>query len=90
MPTSLSAKKRIRQASKRRLRNRSVMSNLRTHIKKCEKAIAEKNVEGARVSFREMESKLDRAASKGIIHRNAASRKKARIAARLKKLAEAS
>jgi len=90
MPTSRSAKKRVRQSEVRKLRNRSVRSNLRTHIKNCVKAIESGDLESARTTFRTMESRIDSAARKGVIHKNTASRRKARLAKRIQALASAS
>ncbi len=89
MPTSASAKKRVRQSEVRRLRNRSVRSNLRTHIKNCVKAIEAGDLETAQSTFRTMESRMDSAARKGVIHKNTASRRKSRLARRLHALASA-
>ena len=83
MPTSASAKKRVRQSEKRRLRNRAVRSNLRTQVRKVLEAIDAKDADAARERFRAMESGIDKAARKGVIHRNAAARKKARLAKRV-------
>ncbi len=87
MPTSASAKKRVRQSEKIRLRNRAAMANLRTRIKKVMVAIEEKDLSTAQAEFRTMESTMDTAARKGLIHRNTASRKKSRIARQIKELA---
>jgi len=84
MPNSPSAKKRVRQNETRRLHNRTIRSTVRTHIRKVVEAIEAKDVETAKASFRLMESRLDKAARKGVIHRNAAARKKARLARRLR------
>lgn len=83
MPTSASAKKRVRQSEKRRLRNRSVRSNLRSNFRKVLEAIEAKDADAATKAYREMESRIDKAARKGVIHKNTAARKKARLAKRL-------
>jgi small subunit ribosomal protein S20 len=83
MPTSLSAKKRVRQSEARRLLNRSVRSELRTRVKKVVEALERKDVAGAKEAFRNMESRLDKAARKGVIHPNTAARNKSRLRKKL-------
>lgn len=78
-----SAKKRIKVTQTKTLRNKMVKSSLKTIIKKFETAVAGKNVEEAKVTFVNVTKALDMAASKGIIHKNMASRKKSRLAAKL-------
>jgi small subunit ribosomal protein S20 len=72
MPNTKSAKKRLRQNSKQRLVNQVVKTRIKTETKK---ALA--GEENAAVSV------IDRAFSKGVIHRNAAARKKSRLAKKL-------
>jgi len=72
MPNLPSAKKRLRQAAKRELRNRIAKTRIKTETKK---ALA--GDENLAVSM------IDRAAAKGIIHKNAAARRKSRLAKRL-------
>ncbi len=79
MPTSRSAKKRLRQQERRRVRNRAVRSTLRTFIKRVRTAVEESNFEKADADFRLTARKLDQAAAKGVIHRNTASRYKSRL-----------
>lgn len=74
-----SAMKRVRQSNKRALRNRAVKSRLNTLSKKVELEIANKNVEGAKVALNNAISVIDKAVSKGIIHKNTASRKVSRF-----------
>ena len=78
-----SSKKRIRSNLKRQQRNVSVKSAVRTAIKDVEKAIAEGNLETARASFPKAASALDSAATKGIIKKNSASKKKSQLAKRI-------
>jgi len=79
-----SAEKRHRQSEERRLRNKSVKSAVRTSAKKFT-ALAHKsgrdtaNVGEAETALREMIKKIDTAAQKGIIKKNAAARKKSRM-----------
>lgn len=70
MSNTKSAAKRARQTAVRTLRNRSVLSRLRTMQKKSGTTPAE---------VRQLISSIDKAAKRGIIHRNAASRRKARL-----------
>ncbi len=78
-----SSKKRIKTNIKRRDRNVAVKTAIKTVVKKVEEAIAEGNLETAQASFSEVVSALDSASTKGIIKKNAASRKKSRLAKRI-------
>jgi small subunit ribosomal protein S20 len=77
MPNNAAAKKRMRQEQKRRLHNRSVKSLVKTQITKARQAVAT-DVE-AEAAVRAAVSELDRAAKKGVIHRNNAARRKSRL-----------
>jgi small subunit ribosomal protein S20 len=81
------AKKRVRQNIKRRMRNKWQMSRLHTHIKRVVKAIESKDKEKAEVEYKLATSILDRAANKGLIHKNKATRHKSRLAKQLKAIA---
>jgi small subunit ribosomal protein S20 len=83
MPTSRSAKKRLRQDIVRRARNRSLKSAVKTQIKKVHAALAEGDLERARSEFRVAQQRLDRAAARNMIHPNAAARLKSRLNARI-------
>jgi small subunit ribosomal protein S20 len=72
--------KRIKQNRKRRLRNMSVKSNIKTQIKKLETALEASDNKEAAELLKEIYRSLDKAVSKGIIKKNTASRKKARLA----------
>jgi small subunit ribosomal protein S20 len=85
MAYSLSAKKRIRQNAKNRSKNRSTKSLLKTQVRKVVAAAAGTDKAATEVEFKTTVEKLDRAAAKGIIHKNAAARKKSRLSAMLKK-----
>jgi small subunit ribosomal protein S20 len=82
-----SAKKRARQAVKRNARNSSARSMLRTAIKKVVNAIAAKDKAGAEAAYKAAEPVMDRYASRGLIHKNKASRHKSRLSAHIKALA---
>ncbi|MGH8041077.1 MAG: 30S ribosomal protein S20 [Rudaea sp.] len=81
-----SAKKRARQAIKRNARNASSRSMLRTAIKKVVNAIAAKDKAGAETAYKTAEPIMDRYSSRGLIHKNKASRHKARLSAHIKAL----
>ncbi len=77
MPNNAAAEKRMRQEQKRRLHNRSIKSLVKTQITKARQAIvADADAEAA---VRAAVSELDRAAKKGVIHRNNAARRKSRL-----------
>ncbi|ERI90254.1 ribosomal protein S20 [Clostridiales bacterium oral taxon 876 str. F0540] len=78
-----SAQKRIKVTQVKTLRNKMVKSSLKTTIKKFESSVVGGNVEEAKVAFSNTVKALDMAASKGIIHKNMAARKKSRLAAKL-------
>jgi small subunit ribosomal protein S20 len=77
---NLSALKRARQAEKNRLRNKAVKTEIRTVSKKVETAVDKRDKEEARKAFVEASEVISKAASKGIIHKNTASRKISRLA----------
>jgi small subunit ribosomal protein S20 len=81
MPNNKSAEKRMRQEQKRRAHNRSVKSLVKTQVTKARVAITGSNVsaEDAEAAVRAAVSELDRAAKKGVIHRNNAARRKSRL-----------
>jgi small subunit ribosomal protein S20 len=74
-----SAEKRHRQSEERRIRNKAVKSAVRTSAKKFVVLAQKKEVDGAEAALKEMIKKIDSAARKGIIKKNAASRKKSRM-----------
>jgi small subunit ribosomal protein S20 len=80
-------RKRVRQSERRRLRNLAVKTFLKTTARRMLLAIEAKDVSQAQELYRRCSREYDKAASKGIIHPNAASRKKARLARRLSELA---
>ncbi len=88
MSTKSSAK-RERQNEKRRLRNRTYKSRARTMIKKAFLAIEEGNFDNAKVAADDAVKALDKAAAKGVIHKNNASRRKSRLMTRLAALEKA-
>ena len=79
MPNIQSAKKRVKVSETKNLRNRMVKSGVKTSIRKFNAALAEGS-EAANAQYTAVTSAIDKAAAKGIIHKNAANRKKARLA----------
>jgi small subunit ribosomal protein S20 len=78
--------KRNRQNEKRRLRNKSVKSSLKTAVRKFNEATATGDAETATALMRDASRKLDKAVSKGVIHKNQAANRKSAIAKRLESL----
>lgn len=87
MANTASAKKMTRKIAKRTAINRSRRSRMRTFVRKVEEAIAAGNQETALSALRAAEPEIMRAAQNGIVHKNNASRKVSRLAARVKLLA---
>lgn len=81
-----SAKKRIRQTERRTEVNRARMSRIRTFVKKVEEAIRSGNADAAKAALGAAEPELMRAAQGGVLHKNTASRKVSRLAARVKEM----
>lgn len=89
MAHSLSAIKRVRQNEKRRIRNRSNRTQLRSQIKRLRQAIDAKNVDEATKLLPDTVSLVDVMVKKGVIHENAGSRYKSRLTRRLQALSAA-
>ena len=87
MANSPQAKKRARQAVKRRARNASQRSLVRTYIKKVVAAIASGDKQAAQQAYATAVPVIDSYADKGIIHKNKAARHKSRLNAQIKALA---
>ncbi|MCG0274775.1 MAG: 30S ribosomal protein S20 [Thermosediminibacteraceae bacterium] len=86
LPNTASAKKKMRQAKKRTLRNRLVKAKIKAAIKKFNEALQSKDVENIKSALIGAVKALDKAASKGVIHKNTAARKKSRLYKKLKEL----
>ena len=84
MANTDSAKKRIRQTLVRTERNRARRSRMRTFLKKVETALAAGVQADAAAALKDLTPELMRAAQKGVLHKNTASRKVSRLAARVK------
>ena len=86
MANTTSAKKMTRKIAKRTAINRSRRSRMRTFLRKVEEAIASGDQATAQAALREAQPEIMRAAQKGIVHKNTASRKVSRLAHRIKTL----
>ena len=87
MPNIKSAIKRVKVTEKKNLRNRMVKSAMKTQLKKFETAVSASEADAKILSV--TQGAVDRAQTKGVIHKNAANRKKARLAKRMAKAAAA-
>jgi small subunit ribosomal protein S20 len=79
MPNIKSAIKRVKTSEARNAQNTTVKSATRTAVKKAEAAITLNDATAAKEAVVTASSKLDKAAAKGLIHKNAAARKKSRL-----------
>ena len=86
MANTVSAKKMTRKIAKRTAINKSRRSRVRTFVRKVEEALAAGNQTDAAAALRAAEPEMMRAAQKGILHKNTASRKVSRLASRVKAL----
>ncbi|MDP2921455.1 MAG: 30S ribosomal protein S20 [Candidatus Omnitrophota bacterium] len=84
MPILHASYKDIKKSAKRALRNQSVKSELKTETKKFLDLVSAKKMEEAKKQLNFLISQLDKAKSKGIIHKNTASRKISRLTKKLK------
>ena len=89
MAHTISALKQWKQSETRRQRNHAVKSALRTQMKKVLTALEKKEAAVAKTQLSEAYKLIDRAVSKGVLHRNSGARKKARLAARVNALGAA-
>ena len=80
MANTRSAEKRYRQSLKRRARNQSVTSAVKTAVKKAREAIASGDAQKAQDAIQHAAGALNRAASRGVLHARNASRRVARLA----------
>ena len=87
MANTKSAQKAVRKIARRTEVNKSRRSQMRTFVKKVELALESKDAAAAAEALKAAEPKLARAAQKGIVHKNAASRKISRLTKRVKSLA---
>ncbi len=89
MANTASAQKRIRQSLKRTARNQARTSRMRTFVRKVEQAIAGGDKGAANEALRAAQPEMQRAAGKGVAHRNTVARKLSRLSARIRKLGSA-
>lgn len=88
MPNIKSSKKRVRVSAKKRARNTALKTSLRTSVKRYEVALADNN-ENTATCLNNAIQALDKAVSKGIIHKNAAARKKSRLTRKFNAVSQA-
>ena len=87
MANTSSAKKAVRKIARRTAVNRSRRSMMRTFVRKVEEAIAAGDAAGAEQALQQAAPVVMRAAQKGVVHRNAASRKVSRLTRRVRAMA---
>jgi small subunit ribosomal protein S20 len=83
MANTDSARKRIRQTKTRTIRNQARKSRMRTFVKKVETALASGDRNAADAALRAAQPEMQRAANKGVVHRNTVARKLSRLAVRI-------
>jgi small subunit ribosomal protein S20 len=86
MPTTKSATKRLRQSQEKRAMNRSVKRSIRSQYQKVIKAVETGDADQAEQELQQAAKQLDRAATRHVIHSNAAARTKSRLSAKIKKI----
>ncbi len=86
MANTKSAKKAARKIARRAIVNKSRRSRVRNYVRRVEEAIAAGDRNRALVVMKEAEPQIMRAAQKGVLHKNSASRKVSRLVARIAKL----
>ncbi|QYZ69965.1 30S ribosomal protein S20 [Neotabrizicola shimadae] len=84
MANTEQSKKRARQSEARYAVNKARRSRIRTFVRKVEEAIASGNVEAAAAALKAAQPELARGVTKGVLHKNTASRKVSRLASRVK------
>jgi small subunit ribosomal protein S20 len=83
MANTKSAKKRHKQSEKNRQRNQSITSRMRTFLRRADEALTTGEPDSAKEAVRKAVSEVDRACTKGVIHRNSAARKKSSLERRI-------
>lgn len=86
MANTPSAKKAVRKIARRTEVNRARRSRMRTFLRNVESAITAGDATAATAAFKAAEPEIMRAVTKGVMHKNTASRKVSRLAARVRKL----
>ena len=87
MANTKSAQKAVRKIARRTLVNKSRRSEMRTYVRKVEEALLSKDAKAAAAALHEAEPLVARAAQKGLLHKNTASRKISRLTKRVNALA---
>ena len=90
MPNKASAKKRLRQTIKKTAENKNRKTRIKTFVKKVELAVTQGDQDAANGALRTAQSEIMRGVSKGILHKNSASRKISRLNSKVKGLKKAS
>ncbi len=85
MADHASAIKQIRSSKRRQVRNQLVLTSLKTLVKKMNAALAAKKLDEAKALLAKTTSAFDRAVTKGVLHRNTASRKISRLTSKVQK-----
>lgn len=89
MANTAQSKKRARQADARQDVNKARRSRIRTFLRKVEEALASGNADAAATALNAAQPELMRGVTKGVLHKNTASRKMSRLASRVKALGDA-
>jgi len=87
MANTKSAKKMVRKIARRVEVNKSRKSRIRTYVRKVDEAVAAGDKKAATAALKQAEPEIMRGVTKGVLHKNTASRKVSRLAARIGKLA---
>jgi small subunit ribosomal protein S20 len=90
MPNKDSAKKRLRQTVKKTTENKNRKTRIKTFIKRVDQAISSGDQKVANSALKSAESEMMRGVSKGVLHKNSASRKVSRLNTKIKSLKQAS
>ena len=90
MPNKASAKKRLRQTEKKTTENKNRKTRIKTFVKKVEQAVVQGDQPNAHEVLKEAQSEIMRGVTKGVIHKNSASRKISRLNSKVKNLKKAS
>jgi small subunit ribosomal protein S20 len=88
IPIIKSSIKRAKIAEKKTLRNKMIKSSLKTAIKRFKAAVDEGNMDHAKALYMKTTSAIDKAVTKGTLHKNAANRKKAQLARYMNRAAQ--
>ncbi len=86
MPNIKSAEKRVEITKERTLRNQAIKSTVKTAVRKFDEAVSAAKTDEAKANLTSAVSKIDKAVSKGVLHKKTAARKKSRLAKKLNKV----